>query len=154
MAVNIFSEHCCTSKKSLTLEPTWLHHQMQQKSYEPLRGYYMRVPTAVFHCSHTVPIPRGQWGSLQCISEEGYGDRMCPLHCQSYSSLFMRQVCFSMCMVARSVELVRTSRTSSCRSSSVSASRARFFSCISICKHTHTVQYVHTCGDAHARLFK
>lgn len=52
-----------------------------------------------------------------------------------YSSLFMRQVCFSMCMVARSVELVSTSRTSSCRSSSVSASRARFFSCISICEH-------------------
>ena len=67
----------------------------------------------------------------------------------SYSSLFMRQVCFSMCMVDRSVELVSTSRTSSCLSSSVSASRARFFSCISICK-THTVQYSHT----HTHLFK
>lgn len=61
------------------------------------------------------------------------------LNCQDYSSLFMRHVCFSMCMVARSVELVKTSRTSSCRSSSVSASSARFFSCISICTHaTHS----------------
>lgn len=58
------------------------------------------------------------------------------LNNRDYSSLFMRHVCFPMCMVARSVELVRTSRASSCRSSSVSASRARFFSCISICSQT------------------
>lgn len=55
--------------------------------------------------------------------------------CLSYSSLFIRQVCFSIFMVAWSVEPVRPSRTSSCRSSSVSASRARLFSCISICGH-------------------
>lgn len=68
---------------------------------------------------------------------------LCLSTCQIYSSLFMRQVCFSICMVVRSVELARTSRTSSWRSSSVSASRARFFSCNSIC-NTHNPILTHT----------
>lgn len=36
----------------------------------------VQIPSAVFQCSHTVPVPWGQWGSLQCISQEGHGDRI------------------------------------------------------------------------------
>lgn len=91
-----------------------------------------------------------------------------PPFSRRYSSLFMRQVCFSMFMVARSVELVNTSRASSCRSSSVSASRARFFSCMSICerkkKPTHNpnlytccladIMFCPTCSHAHTHMMR
>lgn len=78
------------------------------------------------------------WGHLVILQSQKDTETRRLLHGQSYSSLFMRQVCFPICMVVRSVELVRTSRTSSCRSSSVSASSAKFFSCSSICKHAQS----------------
>lgn len=95
---------------------------------EVLQTRIMQVPTVVSRLDTILIL----WGHLVILQSQ---KDMETRHRLRYSSLFMRQVCFPICMVVRSVELVSTSRTSSCRSSSVSASRARFFSCSSICKY-------------------
>lgn len=102
--------------------------RMWQKSYKPGLCKSLLLRSSL----DTILI---LWDHLVILRSQKDTETRRPLHCQSYSSLFMRQVCFPICMVVRSVELVSTSRTSSCRSSSVSASRARFFSCSSICKY-------------------
>lgn len=108
---------------------------MWQKSYKP------GLCKSLLLCSSldTILI---LWGHLVILRSQKDTETRRRLHCQSYSSLFMRQVCFPICMVVRSVELVSTSRTSSCRSSSVSASRARFFSCSSICKYGQSCTFL------------
>lgn len=66
-----------------------------------------------------------------------------------HSSFLMRRVCLLMFMVVRSVEQLSTSRASSWRSSSVSASRARVFSCWSIYTkkaHKITMQIINIWG--------
>lgn len=132
--------------------------------YESNPGPTVAFQPFALHESHEL----NQWSYGSFLSED-MPVASYPPFSRGYSSLFMRQVCFSMFMVARSVELVSTSRASSCRSSSVSASRARFFSCISIYerkkkkeKNTHNpnlytccladIMFCPTCSHAHKHM--
>lgn len=116
-------KHCCTAHKSDTLRHT-VTYQVQLNSIN--WGQIILMYFCVLKL-HQIIVGHGEaWSAL-------LKRNIHLLNRQYYSSLFMRHVFFSIFMVARSVELVKTSRSSSCLSSSVSASSARFFSCISIC---------------------